>query len=60
MKFAPPEIAGTVNGATVLPFKTDIYSFGLTVSWMMLKNVPDTYDLYQKSIPFKDCYSKEL
>ncbi len=60
MKFSAPEILGTVRGASVLPFKADIYSLALTASWMMLKDLPDMYDIYQKCIPFKDSYSAEL
>ncbi len=52
MYFEAPEILGKVRGASVFPFKTDIYSLALTASWMMLKEIPDVYDIYTKSVPF--------
>jgi len=33
--FMAPEIVGKVKGATPKPFKTDIYSLGLTLYYMM-------------------------
>ncbi len=46
MKFAAPEILGTVRGASVLPFRPDIYSLALTGCWMMLKDIPDMLDIH--------------
>ena len=60
MMFAAPEILGKVKGARVMPYVTDIYSFALTACWMMLKEVPDTLEIHEKTIEFPDEYSKDL
>ena len=60
MMFAAPEIVGFVKGARVMPYVTDIYSFALTACWMMIKRIPDTFEIYSKSIEFPDEYSKDL
>ena len=58
--FMAPEILGTVKGARVLPFVTDIYSFAITACFMMVKAIPDMFDIHSKSIEFPDVYSKDL
>lgn len=60
MMFCAPEILGTVRGARVMPYKTDIYSFAMTACWLMLLGIPDVVDIIDKSIEFPDSYSKEL
>lgn len=60
MMFCAPEVFGTMSGAKPLPFKTDIYSLGLTACFMMIKGVPSTEEIYKKSIEFPEEYSKEL
>ena len=60
MMFAAPEILGTVKGARVMPYVTDIYSFALTACWMMLREIPDMLDIHGKTIEFPDVYSKDL
>ena len=60
MMFCAPEILGTVRGAKPLPFKTDIYSLGLTACFMMIQRVPGMDEIYLKKIEFPEEYSKEL
>lgn len=43
-----------------MPFVTDIYSFALTACFMMLKEIPDTYEIYSKSLEFPSEYSQDL
>ena len=58
--FMAPEISGTVRGAKPQPFKTDIYSLGLTFYYMMTMQFVDSEDLFRKTIPFPEGYSQCL
>lgn len=58
--FCAPEAEITVRESISLPFRTDIYSFGLTACWMMMKMVPLILEIYKKDIKFPDEYSQEL
>ncbi len=60
MMFAAPEILGVIAGAKPLPFITDIYSFAATICFMALKQIPDSLDIYKKTIEFPAEYSQEF
>ena len=58
-RYAAPEIAGLTLHKP-LPFKVDIYSLGLTICYLMLKEVPSFKTIKKKEIVFPSDYSKEL
>ncbi len=55
--FSAPEVMGRVKGAKIAPFKADIFSLGLTACFMMNREVPDVFEIFQKDIPFHEQYS---
>ena len=57
--FTAPEVLGLVKG-TVLPFKIDVYSLGLTACWMITKSTPVFVEIIGKTIEFPDKCSQEL
>ena len=42
--FTAPEVMGYVK-SRVLPFVTDIYSFGMTACWMAMQGIPDLFEI---------------
>jgi len=58
--FMAPEILGKIRGVAPKPFKTDIYSLGMTVYYMMTMQYADMVEIHQKTLPFPKEYSQEL
>ena len=44
--FMAPEILGRIRGVSPKPFKTDIYSLGLTVYYLMTMQYADMVEIY--------------
>lgn len=55
-----PEQNGTVGGASILPFKTDIYIFGIIGYWLATTKSFDTIDVYFKKLDFEALNKKKI
>lgn len=60
LMFMAPELLKLVRGAKPERFKPDIYSFAATAIWMILKIIPDTEDIIDRTIVFPSEYSQDL
>lgn len=57
-KFAAPEVMQTIQGYEPKPFLPDIFSFGLTLCYMMIKDIPSMADIVKQQINFPFEYSQ--
>ncbi len=59
--FAAPEVFRPTKRLKLMPFKPDIFSFGLIAAWMMnTEDAIDPQDVVERSFEYPDRYSKEL